>query len=70
MGELGREQTQLLHQIGVAKCSLRPCGYAVIGGKLVDVVSEGNLIETGATVRVIAVQGMRVVVREEQLSKV
>ena len=43
--------------------TLRPCGTAVIGGKRVDVISEGSLIDRGQKVKVVAVEGIRVVVR-------
>lgn len=64
VGELGTERPELVGQSGVAHTALRPSGVAVIGGQRVDVVTEGALIERGATVRVIAVEGARVVVRQ------
>lgn len=63
VGDVGAEQPQLLHQTGTALTPLRPSGTAVIDGRRVDVVSEGGLIERGAPVKVIAVEGLRVVVR-------
>jgi membrane-bound serine protease (ClpP class) len=63
VGELGVDQQALLHQTGVAKTLLRPSGTAVIGGRRVDVVTEGSLIEPGTMIKVVAVEGMRVVVR-------
>jgi membrane-bound serine protease (ClpP class) len=42
---------------------LRPSGAAVINDKRVDVVTEGPFIDRGTPVRVVAVEGMRVVVR-------
>ena len=39
-------------------------GESTIGEELVDVVAEGSFIDPGQRVRVIAVQGNRVVVRE------
>jgi membrane-bound serine protease (ClpP class) len=47
---------------GIVIATLRPAGSARIGDKLIDVVSDGRLIEVGATVRVAAVEGLRVVV--------
>jgi len=35
----------------------------VISGKRIDVVTEGPFIEPGTPVKVVAVEGMRVVVR-------
>jgi membrane-bound serine protease (ClpP class) len=63
VGDLGVERGQLLNQTGTALTQLRPSGVATIGGRRVDVVAEGALIEKGAAVRVIAVEGSRVVVR-------
>ena len=62
-GELGAEQPQLLHQTGTALTQLRPSGTAIINGRRVDVVSEGGWIEPGASLKVVAVEGLRVVVR-------
>lgn len=53
----------LLHQTGSAATTLRPSGTALIGGHRVDVVTEGGLIEKGAPLKVIAIEGMRVIVR-------
>ena len=63
VGNLGVEQPQLLHQEGKALTTLRPSGTALINGKRVDVVTEGVLLERGTPLRVIAVEGLRVVVR-------
>jgi len=53
----------LLGKEGVAESTLRPAGIAAIDGQRVNVVSEGTLIETGARVKVIEVEGNRIVVR-------
>jgi membrane-bound serine protease (ClpP class) len=63
-GDIGTERPELLEQTGTALTPLRPAGTAVIDGKRVDVVTEGQMIERGTAVRVIAVEGLRVVVRE------
>ncbi len=63
-GELGVTKSQLLHCTGVAITQLRPSGAALFSGKRVDVVTEGGLIERGASVKVMEVEGARVVVRE------
>jgi membrane-bound serine protease (ClpP class) len=47
---------------GVAKTMLRPSGKAEFGARLVDVVSRGDFIEAGVPVRVVLVEGARVVV--------
>ena len=64
VGELGVTRPELLHRTGVAITQLRPSGTAFINGKRVDVVTEGALIEQGASLKVVAVEGLRVVVRE------
>ena len=63
VGNLGVEKPELLHQTGTALTTLRPSGTALINGKRVDVVTEGGLIERGTAIRVVAVEGLRVVVR-------
>jgi membrane-bound serine protease (ClpP class) len=63
IGDLGVEKPELLDQTGVAFTTLRPCGTALINGRRVDVVSEGSMIERGTAVKVVAIEGMRVVVR-------
>jgi membrane-bound serine protease (ClpP class) len=64
VGELDVAKPELLHRSGVAITQLRPCGAAFINGKRVDVITEGALIDQGASIEVVAVEGMRVVVRE------
>ena len=64
VGELGVAKPELAHRTGVTITQLRPSGTAFINGKRVDVVTEGALIEQGASIKVVAVEGIRVVVRE------
>ena len=64
VGELGVTRPELLHCTGVAITQLRPSGMALINGKRVDVVTEGTLVDRGAPIKVVAVEGLRVVVRE------
>lgn len=66
IGHIGAERPELLDQTGVAFTDLRPAGTALINGKRVDVVTEGGFIQKGATLKVIEVEGMRVVVRAVQ----
>lgn len=63
VGEIRAEKPELLHQTGQALTPLRPSGTALINGRRVDVVSEGAMVGRGTPVRVVAVEGMRVVVR-------
>lgn len=48
---------------GVVLSLLRPAGVMVIDGVQLDVVSEGQYIEAGTRVKVISVNGSRIVVR-------
>jgi len=53
----------LLGQRGEAETPLRPAGTANIGGRRLDVVSQGSFIEPGTPVEVVGVRGARVEVR-------
>lgn len=59
------ELESLLGAIGNALTDLRPAGSAQFGDRRVDVVTAGEFIERGNTVRVTQVEGVRVVVRKE-----
>lgn len=63
VGDIGTEQPELVNQSGTAFTQLRPAGTALINGRRVDVVTEGQLIERGSPVKVVGVEGMRVIVR-------
>jgi len=63
VGSLGVERPELVNQTGTTLTILRPSGTASINGQRVDVVSEGVHVECGTPVRVVAVEGLRVVVR-------
>ncbi len=63
VGDLGVEKPELLHGTGVALSQLRPSGTATINNLRLDVVTEGGLIERGAKLKVVAVEGSRIVVR-------
>ena len=64
VGNLEVDRSSLLYQTGMACTTLRPSGVAIIAGQRVDVVAEGPLVEKGEAVKVIAVEGARVVVRQ------
>jgi len=53
----------LLGAIGTALTDLRPAGTAVFGDRRVDVVTSGEFIDRGQSIRVTEVEGPRVVVR-------
>ena len=49
--------------LGTAEGPLRPAGKARFGGMLVDVVTQGDYLDTGARLEVIERRGNHVVVR-------
>lgn len=59
------EEQSLLGKIGVTVSILRPVGIAEIDGKRVEVVSDGEFIKPGTKVKVIKVEGMKVVVSDK-----
>lgn len=54
----------LLGAIGVAVTHLRPSGKAQFGEQFVDVLAEGGYVAPGGRVRVVEIEGPRIVVRE------
>ena len=59
----GRSERRCSAWRGVAETNLRPSGKGRFGDKLVDVVTEGDLIERGKPITIVEVQGSRVVVK-------
>jgi membrane-bound serine protease (ClpP class) len=57
------DRASLVGQRGVAATLLRPAGYATIGGRRIDVVTQGDVIDAGAPIEVLSIDGPRVVVR-------
>jgi membrane-bound serine protease (ClpP class) len=56
------EAKSLLGAVGVADTVLRPAGKGKFGDRLVDVVTEGDFIQKNEQIKIIAVEGSRVVV--------
>jgi membrane-bound ClpP family serine protease len=54
----------LLGMEGISLTILRPAGTVIINDERVDVVTEGGFIEQNTAVRVIKVEGARIIVRE------
>lgn len=54
----------LLGKQGITLSKLRPAGVALVEEEKVDVVTEGNFIEENKPIKIILVEGNRVVVRE------
>ena len=55
-----------LGRVGISLTQLRPAGTANFDGEHLDVVTEGGFIEPGTGITVIAVEGTRIIVREEK----
>ena len=49
-------------ETGMAKSILRPSGKAMFGDRMLDVVSDGEFVESGSRIRVVAIEGARIVV--------
>lgn len=59
---------ELLGAAGTTLTPLRPAGTAFFGDRRVDVVTHGEFVQQGATVRVIEAHGHRIVVEEVRSS--
>lgn len=53
----------LIGKEGIAQSHLRPSGMALVDGRRIDVVAEGSWIPDGMRIRIVAVEGNRVIVR-------
>ena len=56
-----------LGRAGISLTQLRPAGTADFEGEHLDVVTEGGFITRGTSIKVIAVEGTRIIVREEKI---
>lgn len=54
----------LIGKVGVTFTPLRPAGTVIIDDERLDVVSEGSFTEKDKKVKVVKVEGSRIVVRE------
>lgn len=59
----GQDYAGLVGREGVAQTDLRPAGIVLVDGRKVDVVTAGEAIERGRPVRIVKVEGNRIVVR-------
>ena len=57
---------ELLGTEGITTSSLHPGGYAEINGQRIDVITEGEMIDCNTAIKVIEIEGNRVVVAEKQ----
>ncbi len=61
-GTASGDLSHLIGSKGETRTDLRPAGIAIIDNQRIDVVSEGGFIEKGIGIRVVAVDGPRVIV--------
>lgn len=66
LGLVDSDLTALVGRVGTAATVLRPTGVIDVDGQRIDVVTEGEFLEPGTKVRVLYVQGPRVVVAAEE----
>ncbi|MCY8317467.1 nodulation protein NfeD [Bacillus vallismortis] len=57
-------RTDLIGKVGITYTQLRPAGTVIIDDERLDVVSEGSFTEKDKKVKVVKVEGSRIVVRE------
>lgn len=55
---------ELIGQVAVTATALRPSGTIILGEERIDAVSEGRFIDPKKQVKIIKVEGSRIVVRE------
>jgi len=60
------ESNDLIGKQGVAVTTLRPSGIAKVDGKRLDVVTDDDWIEEGKSIRVVKVEGFRIVVAPDE----
>ncbi|WP_278320236.1 NfeD family protein [Inediibacterium massiliense] len=59
-----KEDLSLIGKEGVAITSLRPSGMVQIEEKRIDVVTEGEFVEKGTRVKIIKIEGRRIIVQK------
>lgn len=64
MTEGTKDYSYLLSKEGVTTTFLRPVGKAEIDGELIEVISDGDIIEVGERIKVIDVEGQKVIVKK------
>lgn len=58
------DKSKYLGKVGECITDLRPAGTINIDGEPLDVVAEGSFVKVGASVKVVNVDGSRVLVRQ------
>ena len=62
-----RPDAGLVGKTGVTQTNLHPTGAALVDGKRLDVISRGEYIKKGQKIRIMDVQGMRILVQLEEV---
>ncbi|MBR6013098.1 MAG: hypothetical protein IK062_04860 [Selenomonadaceae bacterium] len=58
------DKSKFLGAIGVCLTDLRPSGTVIVEGEPLDVVTEGSFVKQGNIVKIINVDGSRILVRQ------
>jgi len=58
------DKSKFLGAVGVCVTDLRPAGTIIVDNEPLDVVTEGNFVKQGCKVKIINVDGSRVLVRQ------
>ena len=67
IGDIGNQHPEWIGQKGIALSDLRPSGAVrLLSGTKVDVVTEGGMIDRDTRVKVVDVEGVRVIVRKDE----
>jgi membrane-bound serine protease (ClpP class) len=64
VANIERQRVSRLGQVGIAISALRPGGKAQFGNEILDVISQGELIDKGHRVKIIGHSGAEAVVEE------
>ena len=59
-----KEYEQFLGETGMAVSTLRPAGIGIFGNRRLDVVAEGEFVEMDSKIKVVKVEGYRILVRK------
>lgn len=61
----GGDYSRYLNKEGIVLTELRPSGSVKIDNDILDVVSEGSYINKGEKIRVVKIEGIRIIVRKK-----
>ncbi len=67
-GTASADLVNLIGVVGETRSDLRPAGIALLDDRRLDVVSEGGFIEKGTKVKVVDVEGPRIIVAKDNQS--